>query len=212
MGNVGPADFIPIAEEAGLIQRVGEWVFENACRDIQKLNEKLGESFVVSINLSPYQIADKALLSMTKRVLLETRLSGDRVQAEITEGVLTQDSPIVTATLNGLRELGVSIAIDDFGTGFSNVSYLLRLSVDCLKIDRSIIRDCYDGSNSSAVTKAVIALAHQLKLSIIAEGVETTEQCEFLTSAGCDCVQGYYFYEPVPIDEIAEYALRNKAS
>jgi len=205
LGLVGPSEFIPIAEETGLIQPIGRWVLDKACRDIRGFNHETGRSLYVSINLSPRQIMGDNLLHLVERTLRENYLPGHYVQVEITEGVLMEDCAEVTRVLKGLRALGVRIAIDDFGIGFSNMSSLAHLHIDCLKIDRSIICDCPDHPNSSAVARAIVALAHQLQVPVVAEGVETGEQFEFLKVAGCDFIQGYFFSKPMPLSMIAAF-------
>jgi diguanylate cyclase (GGDEF)-like protein len=202
LGSISPVKFIPIAEEAGLIQPIGTWVMNKACEDIRKINDHLGKSLFISVNLSPYQLEQSDLLAVVEQALKVNGLAPDRLEVEITEGVLMKDSPKANSALDALRNLGVRIAIDDFGAGFSSMSYLLRFSVDRLKIDRSFVRNCSTESNSSTVTGAIIALAHQLKLSVIAEGVETMEQVEFLKAAGCDLAQGFYYSRPVPLSAL----------
>jgi EAL domain-containing protein (putative c-di-GMP-specific phosphodiesterase class I) len=162
----------------------------------------LGRDFFVSVNLSPRQLEQKDLLAIVAEAIEESGINPSCLELEITEGVLMKDSINTTGILEGLRKLGVRIAIDDFGTGFSNMSYLLRLPIDCLKIDRSIISGCSVTSNTSTVARAIIALAHQLKLSVVAEGAEIVEEVDFLQHEKCDRVQGFYFSKALPLDEI----------
>ena len=202
LGAISPAIFIPIAEENGLILPIGAWVLKQACKDIQALNQKLGRELFISVNLSPRQMEQKGILEIVAEAIQESGIDPSWLELEITEGVLMKDSVATTVVLEGLRKLGVRIAIDDFGTGFSNMSYLLRLPIDCLKIDRSIIDGCSTTSNMSTVASAIIALAHQLKLSVVAEGAEMIEEIEFLQNQKCDRVQGFYFSRPLPLDQI----------
>ena len=204
LGPISPAVFIPVAEENGMITVIGAWVLKQACKDIQKLNEKMKRDFFVSVNLSPRQLEQKDLPEIVGEAIEESGIDPFCLELEITEGVLMKESINITAILEGLREKGVRIAIDDFGTGFSNMSYLLRLPIDCLKIDRSIISGCSIVSNTSTVTSAIIALAHQLNLSVVAEGAEFGEEVHFLQKENCDRVQGFYFSKALPLDVIFE--------
>jgi len=202
IGPISPAVFIPIAEENGMIGLIGAWVLKQACKDIRTLSDRFGREFLVAVNLSPRQLEQKDLLAIVAEAIEESGINPSCLELEITEGVLMKDSINTTGILEGLRKLGVRIAIDDFGTGFSNMSYLLRLPIDCLKIDRSIISGCSVTSNTSTVARAIIALAHQLKLSVVAEGAEIIEEVEFLQHEKCDRVQGFYFSKPLPLDQI----------
>lgn len=199
LGNVPPSEFIPVAEEIGLIIPIGTWVIRKACQDLHRLSDLAGKPALVAVNISPWQLEQLDLVQVVQEALAENDLDAGRLEIEITESVLMGDSPRIARNLDALRDLGVRVAIDDFGSGFSNMSYLLRFSVDRLKIDRSFIRGCSSASNSSTVTTAIIALAHQLKLSVIAEGVETQEQVDFLHAAGCDQAQGYFYARPMPL-------------
>jgi diguanylate cyclase (GGDEF)-like protein/PAS domain S-box-containing protein len=202
LGPISPAVFIPIAEENGMITLIGAWVLKQACKDIQALNEKLGREFFVSVNLSPRQLEQKDLLAIVAEAISESGINPACLELEITEGVLMKDLIDTTEILEGLRKLSVRIAIDDFGAGFSNMSYLLRLPIDCLKIDRSIISGCSIVSNMSTVASAIIALGHQLNLSVVAEGAEIGEEIDFLQNEKCDRVQGFYFSRALPLDII----------
>ena len=202
LGLVMPNDFIPIAEETGLILPIGEWVLHTACRQSRLLSQQYGRPLLVAVNLSPQQLEQENLLAVIEQALTENELPPEALEIEITETMLVSDSPVTVGVLHGIRALGVRIAIDDFGTGFSSMAYLLRFAIDRLKIDRSFIQNCSTESNSSAVTSAIIALAHQLKLTVVAEGVETRDQVAFLRGEGCDEVQGYYFSRPLALDAI----------
>ncbi len=200
VGLVSPNEFIPIAEETGLIQRVGLWVIKTACQAIGELNRTLGSAFSISVNLSVKQMYDETLLSVIAKALEDNKLERGHLGIEITEGVLMEDTPHILHVLNSLRTLGVLIDIDDFGTGFSNIHYLWSFPIDRLKLDRSIISSLSSHPSSSVVAKAIISLAHQLNISVVAEGIETQEQAQIIKDAGCDLAQGYYFARPAPLD------------
>jgi EAL domain-containing protein (putative c-di-GMP-specific phosphodiesterase class I) len=206
LGNVSPSEFIPIAEATGLIHPIGEWVLNEACSGIRSLRIRHNRAFTVAVNLSPLQVEQESLLQAVKAALAKHRVPPDYLELEITEGTLMRESPNTKMILKGLRSLGIRVAIDDFGTGYSNMSYLLQMPIDCLKIDRSIVSGCSVASSSATVTRAIIALAHQLSLTVVAEGAETREEVEFLRAANCDRVQGFYFSEaqPLPVIESAD--------
>lgn len=210
LGFVSPAEFVPIAEEKGLIQPIGAWVIKQACKDIQTLNRRWDTNFFVSVNLSPRQLEQPDLVTVVGEAIHESGIDPAFVEFEITEGVLMRESARTTTMLAALRSLGPRIAIDDFGAGFSNMSYLLRLPIDCLKIDRSIISGCSVASNSSTVAGAIIALGRQLNLAVVAEGAEILEEVEFLQRASCDRVQGFYFSRPLPLDFLSSLSLDNE--
>jgi len=197
LGPVSPAQFIPVAEESGLILPIGEWVIETACRELVALQRRFGPTLVMAVNVSACQIDQAGLLLIVQKAALANDLNPTSIEIEITESLMMTETPHASDFFEGLRKMGIRVAIDDFGTGFSSMSYLLRYSVDRLKIDRCFIEDCCTNPSSAAITSAVIALAHQLKVSVLAEGVETEEQMAFLRAAGCDDVQGYYTGRPV---------------
>ncbi len=200
-GLISPADFIPLAEETGLIEPLGNWVLENACIQAKKW-QRMGHSAIkMSVNVAGYQITQNSIVDATKRALKESGLDPKYLELEITEGFVMNHPEQGISTLNALRDLGVSLAIDDFGTGYSSLSYLKQLSVDHIKIDRSFIMDIPHDKNDVSITLAIIAMAHNLDLSVIAEGVETTEHIEFLNQHGCHMMQGYYFSPPLPKSE-----------
>jgi diguanylate cyclase (GGDEF)-like protein len=200
VGMVFPNEFIPIAEETGLIRLIGNWVIRKACQAIGDLNRELGSAFFISVNLSPKQFQDETLLSVVETALKDNYLGRGQLEVEITESALMRDSPKILGFLHALRALGVLIEIDDFGTGFSNISYLWHFPVDRLKLDRSIVNSLSSHPGSSVVAKAIIALAHQLNITVIAEGIETLEQAEILKGAQCDLAQGFYFGRPAPFE------------
>jgi diguanylate cyclase (GGDEF)-like protein/PAS domain S-box-containing protein len=199
-GLVSPADFIPLAEETGLIVPIGEWVLRRACEEAAGWPADVG----VAINLSPAQFKSKNLLAAVTGALAASGLSPGRLELEITESVLLQESEATLAVLHQFRDLGVRIAMDDFGTGYSSLSYLRKFPFDKIKIDASFIRDMADQDDSLAIVRAVTAMGASLHIATTAEGVETREQLDRLRAEGCTEVQGYYFSPPRPAAELAE--------
>ncbi|MET0705396.1 MAG: EAL domain-containing protein [Tardiphaga sp.] len=197
-GWVAPAEFIPCAEESGLIIPIGEWVLGRACREAAAWPGELR----IAVNLSPVQFRDKALLATTAAALQASGLPASRLELEITESVLLLDDDVNLSLLRDLREMGIHIALDDFGTGYSSLSYLQRFPFDKLKIDRSLISRVADGEGGRAVIRAVIAMCRALEISITAEGVETQAQFDRLRLESCDQVQGYLISRPVPPDAV----------
>ncbi|WP_018901016.1 EAL domain-containing protein [Rhizobium sp. 2MFCol3.1] len=202
-GLVSPADFIPLAEETGLIVAIGEWVLETACS--QALD---WDRLRIAVNLSPVQFRNRELVETVRQVLQRTGLDPDRLELEITESILINDAAAALEILNGLKSLGVKIAMDDFGTGYSSLGYLNSFPFDKIKIDRSFIGDLSDTEKSGAIVKSVISLGQSLKMVTTAEGVETSEQAAFLRQQGCDQVQGFYFSKPVVAKELAAFVER----
>ena len=191
-GLVAPGEFIPLAEETGLILRIGEWVLREACRWAMRGTRK---GRPVAVNLSPRQFNDPRLADHVARALKDSGLPPRMLELEITESTAMQQTDATLAALQGLKALGVSIAIDDFGTGYSSLAYLRRFPVDRLKIDRTFVADI-GVDDPSAIVPAIIALAHALGLRVVAEGVETEAQRRFLESCGCDYLQGFLLGKP----------------
>ncbi|WP_158943929.1 EAL domain-containing protein [Granulicella sp. S190] len=197
LGSVSPSQFIPLAEETGLIVPIGEWAFLTACCEGRALQVELGVDLTVSINLSPRQFQQKNLVPMVESALLKSGLSAECLQIEITENMLMVSSEHVLDKLQRMRELGVRISIDDFGTGFCSFSYLLEYQVDRLKIDQSFVRKAVADANAAAVVRTIIAMSHGLNIKVVAEGVETDEQMRFLLRRRCDEAQGNFISRPV---------------
>jgi diguanylate cyclase (GGDEF)-like protein/PAS domain S-box-containing protein len=195
-GLISPAEFIPLAEENGLIVPIGEWVLAVACRQAQQWRSA-GHDLAVAVNISPRQFAQEDLLAKIKVILAETGLPAAALQLEITEGLVLENERAALALLKKLRTLGVKIALDDFGTGYSSLHYLRRLPIDTLKIDRSFIRDLPLDKDGAAITAAILAMAKSLNLEVVAEGVETEDHLRFLCQRECDSFQGYLFSPPL---------------
>jgi diguanylate cyclase (GGDEF)-like protein/PAS domain S-box-containing protein len=206
-GLVSPADFIPLAEESGLIIQIGEWALRTACKQNVAWQKAGSPAIPVSVNLSPRQLVTGDLVDLVKEVLESTGLAACYLELEITETAVMRDVDQSLSTLVKLKELGLRISIDDFGTGHSSLNYLKRFPVDTLKIDQTFVRDIATDKDDAAIVVAVISLAHILNLNVVAEGVETQEQRQFLMENGCDEVQGYYFGLPMPHLEFARAML-----
>ena len=206
-GMVSPGTFIPAAEESGLIMRIGEWVLREACREAAGWTRPLH----IAVNLSPIQFRHGDLPGLVHTVLLETGLTPNRLELEITEGVMMEDFGRSLSILRRLKALGVRIAMDDFGTGYSSLSYLQAFPFDKIKIDQSFISNVKSNPQSAAIVRAVIGLAHGLNLPVLAEGVETRDQLEFLAAESCNEVQGYLLGRPHPILEYSELVGRQVA-
>jgi diguanylate cyclase (GGDEF)-like protein/PAS domain S-box-containing protein len=196
-GLLAPSEFINTAEDSGFILPLGQWVVERACLEGRRLQERLGRRITIAVNLSPRQFLQPGMAEMVEQSLRNSGLAPADLELEITEYTLMISSAETVAALNRLRTLGVRIALDDFGTGFSSFKYLLEHKVDRLKIDRSFVAKCPGDQNAAAIVRAVIAMAHGLGLEVVAEGVETEEQREFLARRRCDRAQGFYFGRPM---------------
>jgi diguanylate cyclase (GGDEF)-like protein/PAS domain S-box-containing protein len=200
---VSPAEFIPIAEETGLIVPIGEWVLATACAQHKAWRDAGLPPVRIGVNLSARQFQRQDLAQRIAGLLEQMECSPDCLALEITESDVMKNPETAVETLRQLHEMGVHLAIDDFGTGYSSLSYLKRFPIHCLKIDRSFVLDITSDADDAMIVNSVIALAHSMKLSVIAEGVETAQQLDFLSDHGCDQMQGYYFSKPVPAEQIA---------
>ncbi|WP_165921703.1 GGDEF domain-containing response regulator [Sulfuricurvum sp. IAE1] len=201
-GMVQPAQFIQLAEETGLIDPLSEYVLNAACTANKRWQEMGLEPITMSVNISAKQFEQKKLLEMVQNALALSGLEPEYLVLELTESALMQDPTAAVDILLALKSMGVRISVDDFGTGYSSLSYLKRFPIDAVKIDRSFIKDITTNPDDAAIAGAVVAMAHSLKLTVIAEGVETLEQLEFLRTLKCDQMQGYFITPPVPSDDM----------
>lgn len=201
-GPVPPNEFIPLAEETGLIETLGEWALRTACTQGRAWDRAGLHPLRVSVNISSHQVRKPGTVEIVERVLRESQLDPSRLELEITESALIGDEPGVVETLDGLKRLGIRLALDDFGTGYSSLSYLVRFPIDTLKIDRSFVSRIGTDEQAQAIIAAVVAMAHRLDLSVTAEGVETPEQEAFLRAEGCDVLQGFLFSRPIEPDAL----------
>ncbi|MDT4289023.1 EAL domain-containing protein [Methylomonas sp. MO1] len=201
-GLINPADFIPIAEETGLISSIGNWIFQEAAEQTSRWRQSIHEKFQISINKSPVQFRNERDSHRDWLDTLEAlSLSGQSVVIEITEGLLLDANSSVAEQLLSFRDAGIQVSLDDFGTGYSSLSYLKKFDIDYLKIDQSFVRNLAIGSDDMALCEAIIVMAHKLGIKVIAEGIETSSQRDLLTAAGCDFGQGYLFAKPLPAQE-----------
>ncbi len=205
---ISPLDFIPAAESSGLIIPLGEWVLRRACEDTKRWHKQGYTALSVAVNVSSAQIKQSDFIHLVQTVLQETELPATALELEITESMLVHDFEATLIKLTQLREMGIRLSIDDFGTGYSSMSYLGRLPVDKLKIDRSFVRDLTPRSGNEAIVKAVVALANELRIGIVAEGVETLDQLEFLQTQGCQSLQGFLLSRPVDHDSCTQLLSR----
>jgi diguanylate cyclase (GGDEF)-like protein/PAS domain S-box-containing protein len=204
-GMISPAEFIPLAEDTGLIGQIGDWVIAAACRDMKALQDKGFPLVKVAINVSAFQFRHgKHLTEVIRQSLEKYNYPAELFSLELTESILIDDVNETLNVLNSMRELGITLAIDDFGTGYSSLSYLKQFPIDILKIDQSFIRDITTDASDKAIVSAIIAMAQQLDIDVLAEGVETIEHQAFLQSQGCDYVQGYLYCKPIPADDLFE--------
>jgi diguanylate cyclase (GGDEF)-like protein/PAS domain S-box-containing protein len=204
MGLVYPGQFISLAEETGLIVPIGEWVLYNACLQNKKWQEAGIEPISISVNLSVRQFKDQSLFDSIQHVINETGLNPRLLDIEITETAAMHDAEYSISILEKLKDMGISISIDDFGTGYSSLNYLKQLPLDTLKIDKSFVHDIVVNEDDNAIVSAIIAMAHKLRLGVVAEGVETQIQFNFLQSLECDRMQGYLFSRPLPAEEFEQ--------
>ena len=200
-GFISPAQFIPLAEESDLILRIGSWVLDSACAQI-KVWEDSASELLLAVNVSPKQFRQENFVAQVKAIVQRHAINPARLKLELTEGMLVENISDIIASMNALKEFGIQFSLDDFGTGYSSLQYLKKLPLNQLKIDQSFVRDMATESGDNAIVQTIIAMAHSLKLDVIAEGVETNEQKELLHSYGCAHYQGYLFSRPVPIEQL----------
>lgn len=205
LGALSPAEFIPVAEESGLIVPIGEWVLESACRQALEWERSGLPPLYIAVNLSARQFRHKDLVGSVARILAETGLAPSRLDLELTESILLGDSSTALDILSKFRDLGVNLSIDDFGTGYSSLSYLNRFPLDHLKVAQEFVRAIPDDNNSKAIARAIVVLAKNLGLKVIVEGVETVAQLRFFAAMGCEYVQGYLFSKPLPAEQFVGF-------
>lgn len=203
MGLISPMQFIPIADETGMILDIGAWVLQQACAQTKLWHNRGHFPFTIAVNMSAAQFRRSTIAQTVESVLNETQLPASSLELEITETLAMQDAPATIATMRRLKELGVQLAIDDFGTGYSSLAYLKRFPIDILKIDKSFIRDATSNDDDAAIVRAILALARSLKLIAHAEGIETREQSQFLVNESCERVQGFLYGKPVDAEEFS---------
>jgi EAL domain-containing protein (putative c-di-GMP-specific phosphodiesterase class I) len=207
-GLVPPNVFIPVAEETGLILPIGEWVLREACRQMREWLDRGMSPVRLAVNLSAKQFHDADLAAVVRSALASAKLEPGYLELELTESALMSNPEESAATLQSLSAMGVHISIDDFGTGYSSLSYLRRFPLDKLKIDRSFIRDVMTNADDACIVRAIISLAHSLRLRVVAEGVESSQQLDFLRELGCDQYQGFYCSPAVPADQFVTLIAR----
>jgi diguanylate cyclase len=197
-GSISPSEFIPVAEDSGLIREIGRWVLETACHQAAEWNNH----FKIAVNLSPIQLSDPDLPDLVRLTLEKTGLPADRLELELTESMIVENHENAFQMINRIRSLGVTIALDDFGTGYSSLETLRSFPFDKIKLDRSFVTEIEDSQQARAIVRAVLALGKSLEIPVLAEGVETQVQLDILNAEGCDAVQGYLLGPPLPLDEI----------
>jgi len=208
LGSVPPAEFIPVAEQCGLILQIGEWVLRTACLQAKSWRDRGVPLPRIGVNVSAKQFYQQNFPLVVERVLLETKLEPHVLEIEITESLLMENTDRAIATMHALRELGVQLALDDFGTGYSSLSRLKEFPIDCLKIDHSFVRDVSTDANDQAIASAVLAMAGSLNMRVVAEGVETSAQFDFLKQKQCNEIQGYLICRPLPVDKLEDFLLQ----
>ena len=211
LGSISPNQFIPLAEETGLIVAIGNWVLRRACLQAIAWQDLGLLPIQISVNLSIKQLQQKDCFDCLKQILDETQFDPQYLELEITEGIMMNQVAERVILLNQFRDMGIKLSLDDFGTGYSSLSYLKNLPIDTLKIDRVFIEYITHNEHDRVIVSSLINLSHSLALTVIAEGAETQEQVDLLRILGCDCIQGYFFHKAMPADEI-EALLRSQGA
>ena len=209
---IPPDEFVPIAEQTGLIAPLGEWVITEVCKQINAWSETTDFDIPIAINLSTIQFQQQDLQRVIVRILNETKVDPSMLELEITEGSVMRNVDSAIATMNSINALGINFAIDDFGTGYSSLAYLKQFPVSKVKIDKSFVNQLETNRNDAAIAKAVINLGHSLEMKVVAEGVENQQQLDYLRNSGCDIIQGYYYSKPLIADQFKDFYLSNQAS
>jgi len=204
LGRVPPGEFIPLAEETGLILPIGQWVLTEACRQVREWQRLGFPELRLAVNLSGRQFKQRNLVDIIRRVLQATGMPAHLLELELTESALMEDVGESVSRLQAIHDLGVQFAVDDFGTGYSSLAYLKRFPIRCLKIDRSFVKDVTTDPNDAAIAQAIVALAEMMKISVVAEGVETREQLAMIRRFRCHELQGFLFCGPQAPDEMLE--------
>ncbi|MCE9633260.1 MAG: EAL domain-containing protein, partial [Methylophilales bacterium] len=207
---ISPARFIPVAEETGLIEEIGDWVLKTACMQSHVFAKKFGRPILVSVNLSPRQFLKKGVAKRIAEIIHSTGADPSYIELEITESALAADMVAFIDTLHELKSIGVKLAIDDFGTGYSSMTYLKDFPIDRLKIDQGFVYNLEETHANEAILKAIVTLGKNLGLKVIAEGVETEFQRDYLIKIGCDELQGYLYSKPVAFEEFQNLVLNYK--
>ncbi len=205
LGLIPPMEFTPIAEESGLIVLIGEWVLQEAVRQIRKWKHEGLPELHVAVNIAGPHFQQPGFTEFVYRTLEGADVSPSLLELEVTESMLMDDRTTTFATMSTLKTMGLRLSIDDFGTGYSSLAYLKRFPVHALKVDRSFVKDMPGAEDDSAITSAIIAMAHSLRLEVVAEGVETTEQLNYLNMRHCDYAQGYLISRPVPAADLSQF-------
>ena len=207
-----PATFMPVAEDSGLIVPIGRWVLRHACKQAKSWQNKGIEGITVAINISAQEFLQKDFVEDVRATLIETRLEPHFLELEITESVLMRDAECSKKILNQLKQMGIKLAVDDFGTSYSSLSYLQRFPIDVLKIDQSFVQNIESAKDDGIIVSAIISMANSLKLSVVAEGVENSNQLAFLKAHHCKEGQGYFFGHPLIAEQFSAYLLSNMSA
>ena len=207
LGQISPAIFIPIAEQSDSIHKIGEWVLREACLQAKSLSNKLSQPIRMAVNVSVKQLLSTDFVALVSSVLKETQINPETLELEITENIAIQDSQVITETLLHLKELNISIAIDDFGMEYSSLGRIKTLPVDRIKLDMSFVKGILSSEKDRVILDAIINMAKNLGLKVIAEGVEEELQYQFLREKNCDEIQGYYFYKPLSFEQLTNIIL-----